>query len=78
MGYYKKIDLKETQVKILIACSETKNRLTDGYIQFEIKKELYELKWILDEYFAKAPRFVGEDEWVDEMIQKKVWEILKK
>lgn len=78
MGYYKKIDLKETQIKILIACSETKNRLTDGYIQFEIKKELYELKWILDEYFAKAPRFVGEDEWVDEMIQKKVWEILKK
>lgn len=78
MGYYKKIDLKETQVKILIACAETNNRLTDGYIQFEIKKELYELKWILDEYFAKAPRFVGEDEWVDEMIQKKVWEILKK
>jgi hypothetical protein len=78
MGYYKKIDLKETQMKILVACSETNNRFNDGYTQFEIKKELYELKWILDEYFAKAPKFVGEDEWVVEMMQKKVIEILKR
>jgi len=77
MGY-KKIDLSEARMKILLACSETNNRFIDGFNQFEIKKELYELKWILDDYFAKAPKFFGEDEWVVDMVQKKVWEILKK
>ena len=77
MGY-KKPDLQTTNILINTAICEANSRFNDGFTQFEIKKELYKLKWILDEYFEKAPKYVGEDEWIDEMMKRKVIEILKK
>ena len=77
MGY-KKPDMLTTNVLINSAIYEANSRFNDGFTQFEIKKELYKLKWILDEYFTKAPKYVGEDEWIDEMMKRKVVEILKK
>lgn len=77
MGY-KKPDLQTTNILINTAICEANSRFNDGFTQFEIKKELYKLKWILDEYFEKSPKYVGEDEWIDEMMKRKVVEILKK
>lgn len=77
MGF-RKLDLISAEMNIHAAFIEVNSRFRDGFTQFEIKKDLYRLKWILDDYFAKAPVFAGEEEWVQEMIQKRVWEILKK
>jgi len=78
MGY-RKPDLVTAEINIYSAIIEAANsRFNDGFTQFEIKKDLYRLKWILEEYFAKAPKFVGEEEWVDKMMQKRVVEILKR
>ena len=84
MGYrkpemgYRKPDLVTAETNIYSAIIEANSRFNDGFTQFEIKKDLYRLKWILEEYFAKAPKFVGEEEWVDKMMQKRVVEILKR
>ena len=77
MGF-RKPDLLTAEVNIHMAMSEANSRFNDGFTQFEIKKDLYKLKWILDDYFAKALKFTGEEEWVEQMLQKRVWEILKK
>ena len=77
MGYNKP-DLQKTNILIHTAIWEANSRFNDGFTQFEIKKELYKLKWILDEYFDRSPKFTGEDEWIDEMMKRKVVEILKK
>ena len=77
MGF-RKLDLISAEMNIHAAFIEVNSRFRDGFTQFEIKKDLYRLKWILDDYFAKAPVFAGEEEWVQEMLQKRVWEILKK
>ena len=77
MGYNKP-DLQKTNILIHTAICEANSRYNDGFTQFEIKKELYKLKWILDEYFDRSPKFTGEDEWIDEMMKRKVVEILKK
>ena len=77
MGF-RKPDLVSAEVNIHMAMSEANSRFNDGFTQFEIKKDLYRLKWILEDYFIKAPNLTGEEEWVQEMLQKRVWEILKK
>ena len=77
MGF-RKPDLISAEMNIHAAFIEVNSRFNDGFTQYEIKKDLYRLKWILDDYFAKAPVFAGEEEWVQEMLQKRVWEILKK
>lgn len=77
MGF-KYPDVVTAESIIRNACIETQSNYNDGFTQLEVKKDLYRLKWILDEYFAKAPKFIGEEEWVDKMMQKRVIEILKK
>ncbi|NBO36513.1 hypothetical protein EBU91_03105 [bacterium] len=77
MGF-RKPDVVAAEINIHCAITEANSHFNDGYTQFEIKKDLYRLKWILDDYFAKSPKFAGEDEWVQQILQKKVWEILKK
>lgn len=77
MGF-KKPELHDATNIINQAMYETNSKYNDGFTQFEIKKDLYKLKWIMDDYFSKAPKFAGEDEWVEEMMQKRIWELLKK
>ena len=49
----------------------------DGYTQWMVKQDLYRLKWILDESLNNCPAFNGEEEWLKEQSQKKMWETLK-
>lgn len=75
---FKKPELQEATDIIFQAMYETDSKYNSGFTQFEIKKDLYKLKWIMDDYFKKADKFEGEDEWVEKMMQKRVIEILKK
>lgn len=36
----------------------------DGFSQFEKKKNLYRMKWLLEDLIPKTPTFVGEDEFI--------------
>lgn len=56
-------------------CSSPHN---DGYTAFEIKKDLYVLKELVDSALAKAPNFAGEEEWLTEREKKRIISILKR
>ena len=38
--------------------------------QFEIKKDLHRIKWLLDEIMADSPTFAGEEEFLKEPVVK--------
>lgn len=40
----------------------------DGFFGFERKKLLYRVKAIVEKGLENAPKYVGEDEWIEENI----------
>jgi hypothetical protein len=50
----------------------------DGYTTWELKKELYDIKWLLEEMLKRQPTFTDEEEWLTEQEKKKVWSELKR
>lgn len=55
-------------------CSSPYN---DGFTQFELKKDLYQIKEILDSAINQCPKFAGEENWLTEQEQKRIIKILK-
>lgn len=48
-----------------------------GWNNWPCKQDLYRVKFVLDEMMDKAPTYVGEKEWLNEMEKEKVWQTLK-
>jgi hypothetical protein len=42
----------------------------DGYTTWEIKKDLYRIKFLVDQILASASSYAGEEEWLDEESKK--------
>jgi hypothetical protein len=78
MGFRKPMDYNQVSHQIYMAGVELHSHYTDGFTQFEIKKDLHKLKWLLDEIMADSPTFAGEDEFLKENDQVKMWRTLKK
>ena len=78
MGFRKPIDYNAVQHQIYISGVELNSPYNDGYVQWEIKKDLHKLKWLLDEILKDSPEFVGEDEFLKEHEQVKMWRTLAK
>jgi hypothetical protein len=55
-------------------CSSPYN---DGFTGFELKKELYEIKFFVDQLVANSPNFYGEEEWLTSQEKKRIIKILK-
>lgn len=78
MGFRKPMDYNAVQHQIYISGVELNSPYNDGYVQWEIKKDLHKLKWLLDEILKDSPEFVGEDEFLKEHEQVKMWRTLAK
>ena len=78
MGFRKQMDYNSVHHQIYIAGVELHSPYNDGFTTFEIKKDLHRIKWLLDEIMADAPTFVGEDEFLKEHNQTKMWRKLSK
>jgi len=78
MGFRKPMDYNSVQHQIYLAGIELHSPYNDGFTTFEIKKDLHKLKWLLDEIMADSPSFAGEDEFLKEHEQTKMWRILSK
>jgi hypothetical protein len=78
MGYRKPMDYNSVHHQIYIAGVELRSPYNDGYTTFEIKKDLHKLKWLLDEIMADSPTFSGEEEFLKEHEQTKMWRTLSK
>lgn len=51
----------------------------DGFTTWPCKQDLYQVKFALDEMIARCPNYGAiEQEWLDEIEKRKVWETLRK
>ena len=78
MGFRKPMDYNSASHQIYMAGIELHSNYNDGFNQFEIKKDLHRIKWLLDEIMADAPTFAGEEEFLKEHDQVKMWRTLSK
>ncbi len=49
----------------------------DGFNQWMVKQDLYQLKHLVDEALDACPQFAGEEEWLKEQDQKRMWKAIK-
>ncbi len=78
MGFQKPLEVNDIKLSLLKAHGEICSVYNDGFTQWEIKKELYNIKWLLDECLKRQPIFTNEEEWLIEQDQKRMWSELKK
>ena len=78
MGFRKQMDYNSVHHQIYMSGVELHSHHNGGFTQFEIKKDLHKLKWLLDEIMADSPIFTGEDEFLKEHEQTKMWRTLSK
>ena len=77
MSFKKSWDVGEISQHIYRMARECSSPYNDGYTSFEIKKELYEIKSIIDQALKNSPTFDGEKEWLTEQEQKRIIKHLK-
>jgi hypothetical protein len=78
MGFRKQMDYNSVHHQIYMSGIELYSNYNDGFNQFEIKKDLYKLKWMLDEIIANSPTFAGEEDFLKENEQRVIWRTLTK
>jgi hypothetical protein len=76
MGFRKPMDYNAVSHQIYMAGVELNSKYNDGFTQFEIKKDLHKLKWLIDEIMKDSPTFAGEDEFLKENEQRVMWHTL--
>lgn len=76
MGFRKPMDYNAVHHQIYMAGVELHSSYNDGYVQWEIKKDLHKLKWLLDEIMADSPNFTDEEKFLKEHEQVKMWRTL--
>ena len=78
MGYRKVMDYNSVHHQIQMSGVELYSGRNDGFTDWETKKELYQLKFLIDAILKDSGTFVGEEEFLKEYEQKEVWRTLKK
>jgi hypothetical protein len=76
MGFRKPMDYNSVNHQIYIAGVELNSPYNDGYVQWEIKKDLYKLKFLLDSILKDSPEFVGEEEFLEQQSKQQMWRAL--
>lgn len=76
MGFRKPMDYNSVNHQIYMSGVELNSSRNDGFVAFEIKKDLHKLRFLLDEILQHSPEFVGETEFLQEHAKKKVWKTL--
>jgi hypothetical protein len=78
MGFRKSWDIANIASQIHNLARECSSMRNDGFTSFECKKDLYQLKQIIDDSLAEAPDFgTLEEQWLTEQEQKRIIKILK-
>lgn len=78
MGFKTNWDIAEISRQIHTMSRECSSTYNTGFVTFEIKKDLYQLKQIIDQALKDAPDFgVLEQQWLTEQEQKRIIKILK-
>lgn len=77
MGYRRPLDYTSVHHQIWMAGVEICSNKNDGFTQWEIKQDLYRLKYLIEGIMQSTPVFVGEPEFVRELEKEKIYHTLK-
>ena len=78
MGFRKSWDVSDITRQIHSLARECSSHYNDGFTAFECKKDLYQLKKIIDDSLSEAPDFGDiEKQWLTEQEQKRIIKYLK-
>ena len=55
MGFKKPLESMDVKAQLFKTHGEICSAYNDGYIQWGLKKELYDIKWLLDEMLKRQP-----------------------
>jgi hypothetical protein len=78
MGFKKSWDVSDVSRQIHSLARECSSKYNDGFTSFECKKDLYQLKSIIDAALTEAPDFGElEQQWLQEQEKKRIIKILK-
>ena len=69
--------VEDIATQIHAIARECSSPYNDGFTGFELKKDLYQIKEILDKAISRSPTFYGEQEWLTEQEKKRIIKILK-
>jgi hypothetical protein len=78
MGFKKPMDYDSIHHQVYMAGVELISPYNDGFTQWEIKKDLYKVKWLLDAILKDSDEFSGEEEFLKEHEKDIMWRTLKK
>jgi hypothetical protein len=74
MGFRKSWDLNAIRHSIWAMAHEAGSAYNDGWTASACKKDLYQLKCLIDDLYQDLPKFSGEELWE----QERIVEILKR
>lgn len=78
MGFKKSWDVADVTRQLHSLARECASSYNDGFTAFELKKELYLIKEIVDRAMEQSPNFGDmEDQWLQEQEKKRIIKILK-
>ena len=70
------MDYNSVNHQIYMSGVELNSSRNDGFVAFEIKKDLYRLKFLLDQILKDSPEFVGEEEFLEQQSKQQMWRTL--
>lgn len=73
MGF-RKPRVDQAALQIATCAAEAKSPFNDGWTAMSAKKDLVQLKWLIEDLLEDCPVFVGEEEWE----QARLIELLKR
>lgn len=73
MGF-KKPRIAEAVTQIQMCAAEACSPYNDGWTAMACKKDLVDLKWLIEDLIAECPTFIGEEVWE----QDRIVELLKR
>jgi hypothetical protein len=66
MGFRSPMDYNSINHQIHVAGVELNSPYNDGFTTWEIKKNLYQLKWLIDGILERSGSYAGEKEFLEE------------
>lgn len=78
MGFRKPMDSNSINHQVYMAGVELNTPYNDGFTQWEIKQDLYKLKWLVDSILSDSPIFSDEEMFLKENEKKVVWKKLSR
>jgi vancomycin permeability regulator SanA len=70
------MDYNAVHHQIIMTGVELNSPRNDGFVAFEMKKDLYRLKFLLDQILKDSPEFVGEAEFIEQQSKQQMWKAL--